>query len=130
VIYLFIYLFILILFRILNTKLQTLHFLRTCRTKLNTALESKAAFVQLNCIVHSTALRGRTRNSRERKLLPYSLVLNNYYQIHTVIFFFSRRTDKNLERESRIREEVFTFSHFTFHIFAKIFRLTTVKRTV
>jgi hypothetical protein len=62
----------LFLFKILKTKLQT-DFLGRYRTKLNTVLESKAAFVHLSCIVHSALLRGRTRNSRERKLcLPHS----------------------------------------------------------
>jgi hypothetical protein len=51
-----------------NTKLQT-HFLITYQTKPNTALESKAAFVHLNCIVHSASVR----NSRERKFpFPHS----------------------------------------------------------
>jgi hypothetical protein len=31
-------------------------------------MESKAAFVHLNCIVHSAARRGRACNSREQKL--------------------------------------------------------------
>jgi hypothetical protein len=62
----------LFLFNIFNTKLQT-YFLKRYRTKSNTALESKAAFVHLNCIVHSAPFRGRKRNSRERKLcLPHS----------------------------------------------------------
>jgi hypothetical protein len=34
----------------MDTKLQTLHFVRRYPTKPNTALESKAAFVHLNCI--------------------------------------------------------------------------------
>jgi hypothetical protein len=44
------------LFKILTTKLR-IHFQRKYRTKQNTALESKAAFVHLNC-----------SNSRERKV--------------------------------------------------------------
>jgi hypothetical protein len=54
----------------LNAKLQT-HLQRRYvryRTKPNTALENKVAFVHLNCIVHSAALRGRTRNLREQNL--------------------------------------------------------------
>jgi hypothetical protein len=66
-----IYLLILILFKILNTKLQT-HFLSryvSYRKKPNTALESKAAFVHLKCILHSAAQFAWT------KALPSSLVV-------------------------------------------------------
>jgi hypothetical protein len=63
----------LLLFKMSNTKLQKTHFLRRYRTKPNTALESKASFVHLNCIVRSAPLRGQIRNSRERKIyLPHS----------------------------------------------------------
>jgi hypothetical protein len=77
----------LFLFKILNTNLQT-HFLRRYRTKQNTTLESKAAFVHLNCIVPSAPLRGR--NSRERKLcLPrsYCCIIISYIKNVNFIWY-------------------------------------------
>jgi hypothetical protein len=80
VIYLFIYLLYSILFKVLKSKLQTLHFLRRYRTKANTVLESKAVFVHLNCIVISCASWTNTQFAWT-KAMPSSLVsrtVNNY----------------------------------------------------
>jgi hypothetical protein len=78
----------LFLFKVLNTKLQT-HFLKRYQTKPNTALEVKAAFVHLDCIVNSVLLRGRTPNSRERKLcLPHSYCKELLHLSETVFYKF------------------------------------------
>jgi hypothetical protein len=66
--------------KILNIKLQT-HFLRSYvwyRTKSNTALESKAAFVHLNCI--ATPLRVVAEHAiRVNKSFTFlSRSVNNY----------------------------------------------------